>query len=406
MRSRLWLLGIALLCLSSAAAQEPDPRKAGLDPAAIAPLREKLQEFVDRKEAAGIVALVGRRGSVALLESIGYQDLEAKSPIRSDTIFRIASMTKPITALGIMMLEEDGKLSIEDPVEKHLPEFKGLWLVEQRTSEKLTLVRPPRPVTVLDLLTHTSGMPGQPPAGWSDLYEKRNRSLAEVIAAASQRPLDFAPGSKWAYCNIGFDTLGRLIEVAGGRSYERFLQERLFGPLGMKDTFFYPTPEKRPRLAKSYRKDKDGLSPAGQWLGGLESGRYPLPAGGLWSTAQDQATFYQFMLSRGMHAGRRLVSEATLEKMTRSHTGDLKAGFTDGIAMGLGWQVVARPVGVTEMLSAGSYGHGGALGTQGWIDPRKEMYFILMVQREGFGNGDASDVRQTLQSLAVRAIKD
>lgn len=393
-----------LLFAGLGAAQEVDPRQAGLDPEKLAALRARLEEFVGQKQTAGVVTLVGRRGHVASLEAVGFRDLEARTPMKADTIFRIASMTKPITAIAVLMLEDDGKLSIEDPVEKHLPEFRDQRMVQSRSGDTLTLVRPPRPITLRDLLTHTSGLPGNPPPGLSDLYARRNRTLAEAVLAYSQRPLEFAPGTRWSYCNTGIDTLGRVVEVASGKSFEAFLDERLLGPLGMKDTFFYPTPDKAPRIAKLYKKDRDGLAPQESFIGDIQNGKYPLPAGGLFSTAGDLARLYQMLVDRGTAGGRRYLTEASFEKMTQVQTGDLKCGFVPGMSFGLGVGVVREPQGVTEMLSPGSYGHGGAFGTQGWIDPKRQMYFILLIQRSGFGNGDASELRKALQSIAVSAI--
>lgn len=369
-------------------------------------IRTEFQGYVDRRQAAGTVTLVARRGKIVSLEAVGWQDIEAKTPMKPDSIFQIASMTKPVTAMGIAMLEEEGKLSIDDPVEKHLPEFRGQQLITKKEGSTVTLAKPPRPITVKDLLTHTSGLRGGAPPGFGDLYSKRNRTLAEATIAVSQWPLEFEPGSKWAYCNMGIDVLGRIIEVCSGKSYEGFLEERLFRPLGMKDTFFYPDPEQKARVATLYKKDKDGLARSDNFLGDAVNGRFPLPAGGMFSTAPDMARLYQMMLQHGTMDGKRILSEATVEKMTRNHTGDLRAGFTDGIVMGLGFQVVGKPVGVTEVLSPGTFGHGGAFGTQSWADPKKEMIFILMVQRSGFPNGDASDLRKSLQTLGVAAFKD
>jgi CubicO group peptidase (beta-lactamase class C family) len=379
---------------------------AAQDEAKLSPIRAEFQSYVDRNQTAGTVTLVARKGKVVSLEAVGWQDLEAKVPMKTDSLFQIASMTKPVTAIGILMLEEEGKLSTDDAVEKHLPEFRGQQIIQKKEGAAITLGKPARPITLKDLLTHTSGLRGGPPPGFGDLYAKRNRSLAEATIAISQWPLEFEPGSKWAYCNTGIDTLGRVIEVCSGKSYENFLEERLFHPLGMKDTFFYPSLDQKARVATLYKKDKDKLARSDNFLGDAVGGRFPLPAGGLFSTAPDMVKFYQMMLNRGSSGGKRYLTEASVEKMTRNHTGELRAGFTDGIVMGLGWQIVGTPTGVTEMLSAGSYGHGGAFGTQGWIDPGKEMIFVLMVQRSGFPNGDASDLRKSLQSIAVAAFKE
>jgi CubicO group peptidase (beta-lactamase class C family) len=378
---------------------------AGLDPSKLSAIRARMQEFVEKNQAAGLVALVGRRGVTGCLDAVGWQDVENKVPMKPDTLFRIASMTKPITAIAVMMLEDEGKLSVDDAVEKHLPEFKGQMLVKEKSGEAVTLVKSPRPITLKDLLTHTSGLPAPPP-GLGDLYRSRHKTLAEAVLVYSQRPLDFAPGSRWSYCNTGIDTLGRVVEVASGKPFEAFLDERLFKPLGMKDTFFYPTAETLARTAVVYKKDGEKIARSDNFLGDPVNGKFPLPAGGLYSTAADIARVCRLMLARGAWEGRRILSEASVEKMTRNHTGDLKAGFTPGIVMGLGWQIVGTPEGVTATLSPGTYGHGGAFGTQYWIDPARQLYVILMVQRAGFGNGDASDLRKALQDLAVAALTD
>jgi CubicO group peptidase (beta-lactamase class C family) len=398
---RHFTLTLALLLSGCAGAPPSDPAPAGI-PA----LKAEFQGYVDRHQTAGTVTLVARKGKVLSLDAVGWQDLEAKIPMKPDTLFQIASMTKPVTAMGILMLEEEGKLSIDDPVEKHLPEFRGQQLITKKEGLTVTLTKPPRPITIKDLLTHTSGLKGSSPPGFGDLYAKRNRTLAEATIAISQWPLEFEPGSRWAYCNTGIDTLGRIIEVCSGKSYEDFLSERLFQPLGMRDTFFYPNEAQKARVATLYKKDKDGLARSENFLGDAVGGRFPLPAGGLFSTAPDLLKIYQMVLDGGTAGGRRYLSAASIAKMTRNHTGDLRAGFTDGVQMGLGWQLVGTPTGVTAMLSPGTYGHGGAFGTQGWIDPQKGMIFILMVQRSGFPNGDASDLRQSLQSIAVAAVKD
>lgn len=374
-------------------------------PAQLAGLHQAFQAFVDRHEASGTVTLIAYKGKVISLEAVGWQDLEAKVPMRTDSVFQVASMTKPITSMGILMLEEEGKLSIDDPVEKYLPEFRGQQLIQKKEGSTITLVKPIRPITLKDLLTHTSGLRGSYPPGFADLYFKRDRTLAEAILAISQWPLEFEPGSRWAYCNAGMDTLGRVIEVCSGKSYESFLRERMFDPLGMKDTFFYPTPEQKARVAVLYKKEKDALVRSENMLGDAVGGRFPLPAGGLFSTASDLVKLYQMMLDRGVSGGKRYLRESSVEKMTRNQTGDLRAGFTEGIVMGLGWQIVGRPTGVTEMLAPGTYGHGGAFGTQGWIDPQREMIFILLVQRSGFPNGDNSELRRSLQAIGVSAVK-
>jgi len=380
-------------------------KAADLDASKLAQIRGRMQQFVDQGEIAGAVTLVGRHDRIASLEAVGYQDLDKKTPMRTDCLFRIASMTKPVTAIGIMILAEEGKLSVDDAVERHLPEFRGMQLLVSRSKEKVVTKKPSRPITLCDLLTHTSGMPGGLPPDLADLYVKRNRTLAEGVRALAQRPLEFEPGTKWAYCNLGIDTLGRVIEVVSGEPYEKFLEKRVFRPLGMADTGFYPSPEQRARIAMTYKPEKGKLVPStSDILGPPVDAKYPIPAGGLYSTAADLARLYQMMLNHGTLGGKRILSPAGVKTMTRVHTGNLTAGFTPGMGFGYGWAVVQQPAGVTEMLSKGSYGHGGAFGTQGWIDPEKDLFMVLLIQRVGLPNADASDMRRQLQAIAVSAL--
>jgi CubicO group peptidase (beta-lactamase class C family) len=227
-----------------------------------------------------------------------------------------------------------------------------------------------------------------------------------VIPTIAKRPLEFEPGSRWAYCNAGIDTLGRIIEVASGQPYERFLQQQIFTPLGMADTTFYPSPQERSRIASLYDSREGKLVPAGyQLLGPTENARYPIPAGGLYSTGGDLARLYQMMLCGGQLRGTRILTEKSVREMTRVQTGGLTTGFVPGMGFGLGWAVVRQPQGITEMLSPGTFGHGGAFGTQGWIDPKQDLFVILLIQRVGLPNGDGSEMRRELQELAVRAIQ-
>ncbi len=326
--SKLAALVLALLALRPLSAAEFDQKK--LDQ-----IRARMQKFVDQpgpQQVTGMVIVVGSSQGIALHEALGRQNIESKQPMSKDTLFRIASMTKPITAIGIMMLEQEGKLSVDDPVEKHLPEFKGQLLVDKRQDETLVLKRPARPITIRDLLTHTSGMPGGYPPGVSEMYFKRDHSLAEAVAMVSQRPLDFEPGTKWAYCNTGIDTLGRIIEVCSGQPYEKFLEERVFHPMAMKDTAFYPQAEQLQRLAGLYDVKNNELSYV-EWalIGPPKGARHPIPAGGLFSTGGDLAKLYQIMLRGGTLGNIRFISEKGHRAMTSLQTGDIPCGFTPGM---------------------------------------------------------------------------
>lgn len=397
---RLLLLFVPLGALATLApAQQP------AHPDKLAAIKPAMQKFVDSGDLSGAVTLVGRKGGVIEHDAVGYRDLAAKDAMRKDTLFRIASMTKPITAIGIMILVDEGKLSPDDDVAKHLPEFAGQMLAPGKAGAELR--KPARPIKLRDLLTHTAGLANYPKE-LADVYSKRDRTLAETTKAVAALPLHFEPGTKWSYSNSGIDILGRVIEVASGQSYESFLQQRVFDPLGMTDTAFYPTAEQFKRIARTYDKDKAGKLVSGPFgLVGLPANpKHPIPAGGLVSSAADLAKLYRMMLHKGEWDGRRILSEKAVAEMTRTQTGDIKTGFVDGMSFGYGWAVVKEPKGVTAALSPGTYGHGGAFGTQAWIDPKRDLFVVLMIQRTGLPNADASPMRQALQELAVAAVKE
>ena len=404
-RIALAVLCVAFVALVLLLPPVPQPVRAD-DARKFAQINARMQKFVDDHEIAGAVTVVGRKDGIVYHGAVGSLELDINKPMPKDAIFRIASMTKPITALGIMMLAEEGKLSVNDPVEKHLPEFRGQMLVTGRTDDTMMLKKPPRLITLRDLLTHTSGLPSRMPDGLSDLYTKRQHTLAEGVMAFSQRPLDFEPGSKWAYCNPGIDTLGRVIEVVSGEPYEDFLKKRIFDPLEMKDTTFYPTKQQLQRVPPIYNKKDGKLVAAENPVTGPPTGaRYPIPAGGLYSTGADLARLYQLMLNNGTLGKVRLLSPESVATMTKVQTGDLKTGFSEGMGWGLGWGVVRTPTGVTEMLSPSSYGHGGAYGTQCWLDPKQDLFVILLIQRGNLPNSDESKIRQEFQAAAVEALK-
>lgn len=399
---RRWILATAALfsvAVSSVFGAE-------FDAAALAKLKGVLEAAVADKTVSGAVAVIGSSRGIAVIESAGAQTLEPMRPMTQDAIFRIASMTKPITAIGILQLQEQGKLSVTDPVEKYLPEFQNQMLAVREKDAPVTLKKPARPITLRDLLTHTSGLPGGYPAGYGNLYFSRTLTLKEAILLQSQRPLDFEPGSKWSYCNAGIDTLGRVIEVVAGMSYEDYLAAHIFQPLSMADTTPFVRPDQRIRLAGLYEQ-KEGVlrEPAQSLIGVAADARHPIPAGGLVSTAADLARLYTCLLNGGELNGRRILKADTLKEMTTPQTGDLTTGFVDGMSFGYGFAVVKEPKGATAGLSAGTFGHGGAFGTQGWIDPHQDLFVVLMIQRVGLPNADNSDVRKAVQEVAINALK-
>jgi CubicO group peptidase (beta-lactamase class C family) len=296
---------------------------------------------------------------------------------------------------------EEGKLAIDTPAERYLPEFRGQKLVAERTDQTIVLRSPRRPITVRDLLTHTAGLPDRT-ALQAEIFLRRNRSLAEAVMAYSQMPLEFEPGSSWAYCNMGVDVLGRLIEVASGQSYEEFLDTRVFGPLEMKDTTFYPTPAQLQRAAEAGMKREGKLvAPARSLFDPPAGARYPMPCGGLFTTGADLSRLYRLMLGRGALGGVRILSEDSVAAMTTAQTTDQRPG---PVATGFGWAVVQRPQGANANLSVGSFGHSGALHTNAWLDPHKDLFTILLIQRQGLANSDGEGMRAELQALAVSAL--
>ncbi len=350
---------------------------------------ERMQQYVEKAEAAGVVTLVAREGKRVHLSATGHADIESKRPMQTNTLFAIASMTKPITATAVMILQDEGKLSVSDPVSKHIPEFRDVRLKD---------APPRREITIRDLMTHTSGVVGS---------QKNEGTLAETVRQIAARPLGFEPGARWQY-GPGITVCGRVVEVVAGTPYEKFLAERIFAPLRMKDTTFFPNDAQQARIATLYRpgpkRKHPSLAPTDHWLSKLGPARTPNPSGGLFSTAADLRRFYQMILNGGQLDGARILSEEAVREMTRVHTPNLKTGFTPGNGWGLGWCVVREPQGVTAMLSPGSCGHGGAFGTQGWIDPKRKIIFVLMIQRTAFGNADASDIRRDFQQAAVDAL--
>lgn len=389
----------ALLALSGGASLLPakDDRKPVLAPA--------LQKFVDDRTISGAVMLVVSPDRVLALETVGTGNLATNEPIKEDAMFWIASMTKPMTAMAVMMLAEEGKLTVDDPVEKHLPEFKGQMLLQEKTPERVVLKKPARPITIKDLMTHTSGLVGTLPGEGSALD---TLTLQGAVVGYAISPLQYEPGSKWQYCNPGINTLGRIVEVVSGVPFALFMQQRFFEPLGMKDTTFWPTEAQLARIAKSYKPNeaKNGLEETTvKYLSPklAEKTRMPLAAGGLFSTAGDLAKMYQMVLSGGKLGKKQYLKPETLKQMTTNQTGDLKVSFSDGMHMGLGFHIVNIPMGVTEALSPGSFGHGGAYGTQAWMDPVKKLGIVLLIQRAGLPNSDKSDMRAALQRAAVDA---
>lgn len=400
---------LALVTLALIA--QPLPRGAdAFLPEKLAAIQPRMQAAVDGGSIPGAVSMIVKDGKVAHLEAVGYADIEAKKPMRTDTIFQIMSMTKPITGIGIMILMEEGKLSINDPVARHLPEFRNQWMVSERDGkDRMTLIRPSRSITILDLLTHSSGMADYMPEGMTDLMQTMDRPLSEAVAAYAQVPLQFEPGTRWMYSNMGIDTLGRIIEVVSGMKYEDFLKQRVFDPLGMKDSFFYPPADKRDRIAMVYAKrdgkwQKEGAGILGGDPAKFRAGaKYPGPSFGLFSTAEDLAMVSQMMLNGGTLNGQRILSPATVKMMTTLQNGQLEpSGHNVGQGYGLAWTVAKDQRFEVVLRPKGTYGHGGAFGTDYWVDPEHSLIGIFLVQvTEGANRYE----ERALSQMAISAIK-
>jgi CubicO group peptidase (beta-lactamase class C family) len=373
------------------------------------PIPQRMERFIAEKTVPGMVTLIAHGGNVIDFDALGMADVEASRPMQKDTIFQIMSMTKPITAIGIMMLAEEGKLALRDPVEQYLPEFRGQQVASNVGPDSARLRTPDHPITIRDLLTHTAGVQDPAPAAIHDYPQLMNVPLDEVVRQLAKQPLLFQPGTEWSYSSPGIEILGRLIEVCSGQKYEEFILERILRPLGMKDSFFYPPAEKIARIAMVYvQKDGKLIRAPGTILGGDPSkyrkgAVFPAPGWGLYSTAEDLLHVYRMMLNNGVYEGRRYLSPFSVHLMTEAHTtGIHQVGWMRGADYGLAWEVVTDPLGELAGHSRGAYGHGGAFGTQGWIDPSSGLISILLIQR---ADGGTDSLRNVFLNMAESSVE-
>jgi CubicO group peptidase (beta-lactamase class C family) len=353
-----------------------------------------MRKFVDDKEVAGTITLVADAKEIKHLHASGFSDIKQNQPLTEDSIFWIASMSKPVAGVCVMILVEEGKLSLDVPISEYLPAMKNLKLQDGT----------PAMITLRHLMTHTSGMAELAAA---EVYT--SKTLAEAAEKYSKVKVLFAPGSKWQYSQTGINTAARIVEVVSGKTFDKFLEERVCKPLGMKDTTFYLNDEQMKRLAKSYKLTDNGeLEEAPNFLLAgktpTDRDRFPAANGGLFSSTRDYSKFCRMLLQEGTLDGIRILSAKWVEVFRTPCTGELTTGFTPGNAWGIGCCVIRKPSDVTAMLSPGTYGHGGAYGTQAWIDPVKGRCYILMTQRANFPNADASGVRKVFQEEAAKAL--
>ena len=424
----LTLLGTVCLTLTLAAAgavQTAKPEDVGMSTERLGRVRDAAQRHIESGALPGVVTLVARNGRIAHFEAHGLLNVETKRPMPKDGVFRLASMSKPITAVAVMMLVEEGKIRLNDPVSRFIPEFKSAKVAVAKPAAappagapvaapppgpgagpggpgrggrggrggppvEVEIVNASRDITVRDLLTHTSGLMtiGGPVSGQAQAGAAAQRQPTDTLATYIPRlgavPLDYQPGTLWRYSGLaGFDVLGRIVEIASGQTFDQFLQQRLFDPLGMKDTGFPLTGPKESRVVPMYQRTQNGFQ-LQKDQSGLSSATYFSGAGGMSSTAEDYLQFAQMLLNGGELNGRRYLSPRTVTLMSSNHTGDMVNGQfgrpARGMGFGLGVQVVEDPVAADLRVGKGAWGWAGAYGTNVHIDPTERVVSIIMMQ--------------------------
>jgi len=419
----MWAMICVLVPLAAWAGPIPvvAPEEVGLSSEGLERIDTAMEQLVDEKRVAGVVALVARRGKIAYFETFGMRDVEAGKPMEKDTIFRIYSMTKPITSVAVMMLYEEGRFSLDDPVSKYIPELGGLQVaVEGKDPETgeptFTTVPSERDMTVRDLLRHTAGLTyGLFAQSEVDrMYIKagvlsRSNTVADMVEKLGHLPLKHQPGTVWEY-SVATDVLGRFVEVVSGLPFDRFLEERILKPLGMKDTAFYVPREKKDRFAALYTQAKDRTiqrNTSRAYQDFLVPPTFLSGGGGLVSTTTDYLRFCQMLLNKGTLGGVTLLKPETVELMTTDQLDDFKIapiGVVLGVAnagFGLGFRITRTPGRVGAIGSAGTYGWGGAASTIFWVDPKEQMIGIFMVQitplNTTYGNKFAALVYEAIE---------
>ena len=395
------------------------PSAVGVSAQRLQRLHDGMKAFVDRRDVAGVVTLVRRDNKLVDIHATGYQDIESKTPMRTDTIFRIASMTKPMTSVAVMMLYEEGKLFLTDPVSRFIPAFKSMQVLEPKAEKPVPATRA---ITIRDLLSHRSGLTygflnggpvgnGYRKNGVADGLSITPLTLAEGIDKLAAEPLIAQPGAAWNY-SLSTDVLGRVVEVVSGQPFDAFMRDRIIKPLKMVDTDFTVPEAKWSRFATVYSPDPAGgirpmkdpetfgnatFSPIAYY----KSRTYFSGGAGLVSTAADYARFAQMLLNGGSLDGVQLLSPKSIELMTRSHTADLPPNplLSAGPGFGLGFRVVTDLALTAAIGSEGRYGWVGIYGTEFWVDPRERLIGIVLVQRY-----PGSPVAAAFQPLVYQAL--
>lgn len=426
MKKHFVLLAIAALQLSLVFAQKitpaATPEAAGFSAERLKRIDKEMNSWVEKGWMQGGTALIIRNGKMVYYKAAGYNDLDTKTPMQKEHIFRIASQTKAITSVAIMILFEEGKLLLDDPVSKYIPAFKKQQVLDKFNAADTTYTTVPakKEITIRELLTHTSGL-GYAQIGSKEanaIYAKHNLTagigvhddkLLDAMNRLAKLPLMHQPGEKWTY-GLNTDLLGCLVEVISGISLDEFFRTRIFEPLGMKDTYFLVPKEKANRLVNLYREDSTGklVKSPGNLLNGftvtpaypLEASTYYSGGAGLSSTIYDYGIFLQMLLNNGVYNGKRILSRNAVRMMTMNQIGDLSRGDDK---FGLGFQVVTERGSARTPAQAGTFSWGGAFATSYWVDPKEKIVMLFYRQLQNTTKGE---MVEKFRALTYQAIND
>jgi CubicO group peptidase (beta-lactamase class C family) len=392
-----------------AAGPTAKPEEVGLSAARLQRITDMVQRRIAAGDLAGAVTVVARRGKVAHLSAHGVMDLDSKQPMTPASMFRIASMTKPVIGVAIMMLVEEGKLHLNDPVARFIPQFANMKVAVARPATGgsdgpgFYTVPAQRAITIKDLLTHTSGL-GSGPMSDSEIARvarKDGEKLSDYIPRLAGTVLEFQPGSRWTYSpGAGFETLGRVIEISSGLALDQFFQTRIFDPLGMRDITFWPTDAQMPRLASVYQRTPTGLTKSRMPNDTMSRNVYFRGSGGLYSSAEGYVPLGIMLSNGGELNGKRLLSRKSVEMLSAVHIPDTLPGRPSGEGYGLSVRVVTNHAARNTLLSDGTYGWSGAQGTHFFVDPKEQLVGILMVQTSN------NEVRNEFEDLVAQSIAD
>jgi CubicO group peptidase (beta-lactamase class C family) len=365
----------------------PTPNVQGFDSERLTAVSRRMKQFVDEKEVAGTVVLVQRHGKTVFLDVQGMANVEENRPMAADTIFQIMSMTKPITAIALMICVEKGLVNLDDPVERYLPNLANLQVRQPDGSLKPKRNR----ITIRNLITHTAGFSSNDPDGLDDIA-KVKLTLKEYADLFGKDPLIAEPGTQIAYSGPGFAAVGRIVEIASGKKLEDFMQTEMFDPLGLKDTFFFAPKDKYSRIASMYVSEGGKLQKFEENPFRLGA-KYANPAGGLYSTAGDMATLLSCIANGGRKGNFRMLAPGSVTTMTMLQTGNLLSEGRESQGYGLGFALVRNGDGTGQLKPVGSYGHVGAFGTEFWADPKTGVVVVFMSQ------SFADRVRKTFNTM-------